>query len=236
MVFYEKIKIFYDGYDINNFNKLSYIKGYTTNPSILNKCNSSLKNYEDLAKSFLKLTNNNPVSFEVFADNDDEMIKQARIISSWDENIYVKIPIINTKGDHTSNVIKQLNSENIKLNITAIFTNEQVDIANENLSNKNVPTIISIFSGRIADTGINPKKCISYAVESCKNYNNIEILWASTREVYNLFDAIECNCDIITVPDSVLNKFNDIGKDLNEYSLATVKTFYKDGLNSNIII
>ena len=230
------IKIFYDGIHIEKFNNLDYIKGYTTNPSILNNdtIKNKFSNYIDFATYFLSKSNGLPVSFEIFADDYDEIINQALQINSWGQNVYVKIPIINTKGEYNDRVITTLNNLHIKLNITAIFTNEGVDIAYNSLHNKNIPTIISLFCGRIADTGVNPKDICDYTYSLCKNDKDIEILWASTREIYNIFNAVECKCDIITIPDDILSKLNYIGKDLHEYSLDTVKKFYDDGLKSNI--
>lgn len=235
MINYEnQIKIFYDGINIDNFSNEKYIKGFTTNPTILNG-NKKFNNYKDLALYFLEKSNGLPVSFEIFADDDELMINQGIEINSWGNNIYVKIPIINSQGKSTENVIKKLNSLEIKLNITAIFTEEHSKIAFNSILNKKIPTIISIFSGRIADTGINPKNICINTVKLCKD-TNIEVLWASTREVFNLFDAISCGCHIITVPDDILKKFKYINKDLNEYAIETVKIFYEDGKKSKLII
>lgn len=234
--YYDKIKIFYDGINIEKFSKEQYIKGFTTNPSILNNLSHSntQKKYNELTSEFLKYTNNLPISLEVFADDIDEMINQGIIINKWSPTIYVKIPIINSKGISTENAIKTLNQLNIKLNITAIFTEEQATIAYNSIENKKIPSIISIFSGRIADTGINPIPLCKNIVKLCKN-TNIEVLWASTREVYNIFQAIDSGCHIITIPDDVLKRIKYIGKDLTEYSKETVEIFYDDGKKSNII-
>ena len=230
----KKIKIFYDGTDLSKYGSLEYIKGFTTNPTIMKNNNVSNEKYKDFAIKFLEKTRNLPVSFEVFGDNYEDMIEQAREISSWGDNIYVKIPIINTKGVSSSKIIKKLNEEGIKLNITAIFTKDQIKIAYDSLENKNVSNIISIFSGRISDTGIDPCEFIKYGVELTKNNSNIEILWASVREVYNIFHAIKCKCDIITVPDSIFKKVGLIEKDLDQYSLETVKMFYEDSIKTGI--
>ena len=232
-MFHQKIKIFYDGVNIEEYGITEYVKGFTTNPTLMNKGNISSKKYEDFAKDFLKKSRGLPVSFEVFADDLDEMIQQAKIIYSWSDTIYVKIPITNTKGESTGRVIEELNRLNIKVNVTAIFTAEQVNIAVASIKNNNCPAIISLFCGRIADTGVNPKDICLSACLSCKN-KNIEILWASTREVYNVFDAINYNCDIITISDSVFKKLNLIGKDLKEYSLETVQMFRNDAIKSGI--
>ena len=236
MAFYNKIKIFYDGTNIDNYGSIEYVKGFTTNPTLLNKGTLEDKNYKNIAQYMINKSKNLPLSFEVFADDEETILKQARIIHNWSNNIYVKIPIINTKAESMENVIKQLNSENIKINIPAIFTKKQIDTAYKSIINKNVNSIISVFSGRIADTGKDPKDYVKYAVNLTKDYNNIEILWASVREVYNIFDAINCKCDIITIPDNIFKKLKIINKDLFEYSRETVEMFYNDGIKSNIII
>ena len=232
-MFHKKIKIFYDGININEFKKFPYVSGYTTNPTLMNKGKIVSNKYKNFAMEFLKSTNNLPVSFEVFADNLDEMIKQGKEISSWDDSIYVKIPITNSKGKSTAHVIEELNRLNIKVNVTALFTMEQVNIAVDSLKNNECGAIISIFSGRIADTGINPKEICKKTHDLVKN-RNIEILWASTREVYNVFDAIDCGCNIITIPDGIFKKLDLIGKDLSQFSLETVQMFRNDALKSGI--
>ena len=233
--FENKIKIFYDGINIEKFSNESYILGFTTNPSILSNLspNKISKKYSEIVVDLIKHSKDLPISFEVLADDIDEMIKQAIIINNWSSNIFVKIPIINSKGVSTESAIKILNRMNIKLNITAIFTEEQLNIAYNSIENKKIPSIISIFCGRIADTGINPVPLCKYAVNLCKN-TNIEILWASTREIYNIFQAIECECNIITIPDDVLKRIKYIGKNLNEYSKETVNTFLDDINKSGI--
>ena len=234
-MFHEKIKIFYDGVNIKEFENVDYIKGYTTNPTLMNKGKIQSNNYKDFAIEFLKCTKELPVSFEVFADDLDEMITQAKEIYSWCENksIYVKIPITNSKGKSTARVIEELNKIGIKVNVTAIFTEEQVDIAVNSLKNNECSAIISLFCGRISDAGVNPKDICVYANNLVKD-RNIETLWASTREVYNVFDAINSGCDIITIADGIFRKLKNIGKDLSQYSLETVKMFRNDAVNSGI--
>lgn len=182
----------------------------------------------------IKKTKGLPVSFEVFSDEKAKILEQARIISKWGENVYVKIPICNTKGENNSEVITILNKENIKLNITAVFSKKQIKIAYNSLKNKNINSIISIFAGRISDTGIDCKNYIKYAVKLTKNNHKIEILWASVREVYNIFDAIKCNCNIITITDAIFKKINYIGKDIEEFLIDTVKGFFEDSIKSEI--
>ncbi len=227
-----KIEIYADGADILEIKKLSrikYIKGFTTNPSLMRK--SGIKNYEKFCKNALKISGNKPISFEVFSDELNEIKNQALKISSWSKNVYVKIPITNTKKISTNNIINELNNKNVKLNITAIFTRKQIDGVLKNI-NKKTPCILSIFAGRIADAGFDPEKIINYAVKKCKKFKNVKILWASTREIYNIFQATKLKCHIITVPNDILNKLNIIGKNLDQYSLETVKSFYNDAKKS----
>lgn len=222
------VKIYADGADLqsmlNEYEK-GIVKGFTTNPSLMKS--AGVKNYKEFSKSVLNYIKDMSVSFEVFADDEEKMLEEAREIASWGDNVYIKIPVLDTKGNFTGSVIKKLADENIKLNITAVFTMEQV---NKILSclNKDIPAIISIFAGRIADTGVDPIKIVKAAVDSISNYTKFEILWASSREIYNIFQANEVGCHIITVQNSLLNKCNLVGKDLNEYSIDTVNDFYKD--------
>ena len=223
----KKIDIYADGADekeIILFNSMNMVKGLTTNPSLMRK--SGVKNYTNFCKKILKKVKK-PISFEIFADEEKEIIRQAKIISKWGKNVYVKIPVVNTKNVSLSNVIKQLSNEKIKLNITAIFTKKQIKQV-INSHNGKTPSIISIFCGRIADAGIDPVDFIQFANKVRKNKKNIKILWASTREIYNIIEAQKSNSDIITVPTSILKKLNLIGKNLDKYSVETVKMFYED--------
>tara|TARA_B100000959_G_C14687987_1_gene503479 strand:- start:130 stop:726 length:597 start_codon:yes stop_codon:yes gene_type:complete len=191
---------------------------------------SGVKNYEKFAKKLIKVIKK-PISFEVFSDEVDEMYIQAKKISSWGNNVYVKIPIVNSKGVSTIRLIKKLNFEKIKLNITAVFTFDQVNKIISTLNSK-TPSIISIFAGRIADTGIDPINIIKRSIKLKKNNKNIKILWASTREVLNIYQAANINCDIITVPIVIIKKLNLYKKNLKKYSIETAKDFYLDGLRS----
>ena len=223
-----KIKIFADGADIENIKTLSkndLIKGFTTNPSLMKK--KGIVNYKKFVREVLEITENKPVSFEIFADDIDEMEQQALEISKWGKNINVKIPITNTKGQSTNNLIKKLSNQKIVCNITAILTINQLKSVVKVL-NPETPAILSVFAGRIADTGRDPMPIIKEAVEFAKNKPLSNILWASTREIYNIFQAEDSGCQIITVPHDIINKFKGIGKDLNQLSLETVKTFYED--------
>ena len=221
----DKIKIYYDGINVKKDN---IVKGYTTNPSIL-KQNHHNSSYQNISSKLLENTNL-PVSFEVLSNGKEKMIQEAKEISSWGNNIYIKIPIINTEGDYNLDVINYLLNDNININITCIFTKSQVDIIYKNLiiTNKN-KIVLSIFCGRIADTGVSPCVLSKYTVSLFEKYNNIEILWASTREIYNIFEAISCGCDIITISEMIYQKLYLINKDLTEYSKETVHQFVNDG-------
>ena len=223
-----KIDIYCDGADFESmkfFYKKSFIKGFTTNPSLMNS--SGIKNYKEFSKKALKIIKNKSLSLEVFSDNLNEMERQANIISTWGKNIYVKIPITNTKGKSCLPIVKKLVDKKIKVNITAIFTENQISKIKKYI-NKDSHVIVSIFAGRIADTGINPNKIINKSIKLFKNYKNVKTLWASTREIYNIMQAAKLKCEIITVPISLLKKFNHLGKNLNVYSLDTIKGFYND--------
>jgi transaldolase len=231
-----KIKIFADGADFSgivNYNKKKFIKGLTTNPSLMKK--SGVKDYAAFAKKILKIVNKKPISFEVFSDEFEEMYNQAKKISSWGNNVYVKIPVTNTKGQGSYNLIKKLSNEKIKLNITAIFTEDQVAKVINSLSPK-VKSIISIFAGRIADTGENPELLIKKTINLAKKNKNCEVLWASTRELYNIISAESIGCHIITVPNNILDKQNLFGYNLKKYSLETVKEFYEDAKKAGFVI
>ena len=231
-----KIKIFADGANYNEikyFNSKKIVKGLTTNPSLMRK--SGVKNYEIFARKVLRFVRHKPISFEVFSDDFDEMYIQAKTISSWGKNVYVKIPVTNTKGESSHLLIKKLSYERINLNITAIFNFYQVSRAVKSLNPKS-KAIVSIFSGRIADTGVDPEILIKKSVDLVKNNKNHEILWASTRELYNVVRAEKLKCHIITVPTTILKKFNLIGYDLIKYSADTVKEFYDDAKNAKFKI
>ena len=226
-----KIKIFADGANFKEFKLLcdnALIKGFTTNPTLMK--NQGIKDYEMFAKQILSEVRQKPISFEIFADETNSIIKQARYISSWAENVYVKVPVTNTKGEFLGEVIKTLSSEGVKLNITAVFTREQVREISTVL-NKNTKAIISIFSGRVADTGVDPIKHFQECSEKYRT-ENIEFLWASPRELYNIFNAEDAGADIITISLDLINKLKNIGKDLTEYSKETVQMFYNDALTA----
>lgn len=227
-----KIKIFADGADICDI-KQAYqegiVKGFTTNPSLMKKANIS--NYEIFAKNILEIVTDLPISFEVFSDDFSEMEREAKKISSWGKNVNVKIPITNTKGELSLALIKKLSCEGLFLNITAILTIEQVKAVAEAINPKS-KTIVSVFAGRIADTGRDPVPYMQEAASILKKNLNTELLWASSREILNIFQAEECGCHIITVTSDILKKLSTIGKDLQAFSLETVKLFHRDAFQS----
>ena len=196
---------------------------------------SGVKNYKLFAKDLLKVIKK-PISFEVFADEPEEIIDQAKEINSWGKNVFVKIPIVNTKNRSLVNVVGRLLADNIKCNVTAIFTIDKIIDLIKIIKNNKTAVIFSVFSGRIADTGIDPSNIISKAVQITNKMKNIKILWASTREVLNIYQANQSKCHIITIPTDMLKKLNFIGKDLNKFSLETVRDFYRDAQSSGLKI
>ena len=219
--------------DIKKCIKYYNIDGVTTNPSIMRK--EGVKNYKKQCLEILKLIKKKPLSVEVFADDNEEIINQAREISKWSKNIYVKVPVINTKGTFLKKIIKSLNNDNVKLNITAVFTLNQIKQIKK-IINKKTPVIISIFCGRIADSGIDPEPLIIKAKKIYKDYKNVKILWASVREVYNYYQAKRTKTDIITVPPNLIEKINSKKVSLVSYSKRTVKQFFEDGKKSKFKI
>lgn len=230
-----KIKIFADGsnikeiFDLYENNKL--VKGFTTNPSLMKK--AGVTDYTSFIKEVTSKIKDLSISFEVFADTENEMVYQAKKIASFGENIHVKIPITNTKGQYTLKVIESLVNDSVKVNVTAVFTQTQINLLKTVLPN-NKDNIVSIFSGRISDTGRNPIPYITYSQSTLKN--QCEILWASTRHVYNIYEADQANCDIITVTPDQIKKLSLKDKDLSEYSLETVKMFYDDATSSGLVL
>ncbi len=227
-----KTKIFCDIADyetIKLFNEKSIVDGFTTNPSLMRLAGA--KNYRDYSLKILKICKKKPISFEVFADNLKDMLKQAYEINSWGNNVYVKIPVINSKGKFTGPIIKELSEKGIKLNITAVYTFEQTQKIYKKLSKK-TKSIISIFAGRMADKGKDPLPIFKKSISLTKKNKNIEILWASTREAYNYTQAKQINCDIITMPPKVINQINGFGKSFKTMTLDTVKSFLADSKRS----
>tara|TARA_Y100000591_G_scaffold125452_1_gene107307 strand:- start:146 stop:838 length:693 start_codon:yes stop_codon:yes gene_type:complete len=228
-------KIFCDIADIKlikQFNKKKLVKGFTTNPSLMRKAGA--KNYSKYAKKILKITNK-PVSCEVFADDEKNMISQGLSISKWGKNVYVKVPVTNSKGKFMGNVIKTLNRNKIKLNITAVYTSNQTKQILKKI-NKHTKVIISIFAGRMADTGKDPVPQFKKSIKISKKFKNVQILWASTREPYNFLQAKELGCHIITVPPAIIEKIEKFGKDFLQLTKETVKGFLSDSLKSKFKI
>ena len=231
-----KIKIFLDGAgidDLRALGSLGYIRGFTTNPTLMRK--SGIVDYEKFVREVLPLTKNKPVSFEVISDDFDQMRSQAIKLSKFGSNIYVKIPVMNTKGVPSLPLIDDLTRKGIKINVTAIMTLGQIADLAKVLTQK-TPVILSVFAGRIADTGVDPVPIFKTARKILKNFKNIELLWASPRELLNIFQAEEVGCDIITVLPEILAKLHLIGCDLNDFSLETVKQFYNDAVSSGLAL
>ena len=223
-----KIKIFADGANLAAMKELAakpHIKGLTTNPTLMRQ--SGISDYESFAKEALALIPSKPISFEVFADTPSEMIRQAKLIAGWAENVYVKVPISTTKGESCSGVIRELTAMGVKLNVTALMTVSQVYDVASNLE-ASVPAVVSVFAGRIADTGRDPVPIMRECGTVLATFPVAELLWASPRELLNIVQADEIGCDIITVTPDLLKKLEFIGKDLTEFSVETVRMFYRD--------
>jgi len=231
-----KTKIFCDSADfttIKKLNKNPLVSGFTTNPSLMRL--SGAKNYKNYSLKLLKVCKKKPISLEVFGDTFEQMLRQAMIINSWGKNVYVKIPVVNSKGLFSGKVIKTLSHKGIKLNITAVYTVKQVKKILKCI-NKNSKTIISIFSGRMSDVGKDPVPIIKESVRLTRKMKNVEMLWASTREAYNYLQAKNCGCSIITMPSAIIQKISKFGKTYQELTLDTVKKFLKDSRDSNFKI
>jgi transaldolase len=224
-----KVKMFADGADLDGMLEMRdkpFIQGFTTNPTLMRK--AGVSDYRAFAKAVLREIVDRPISFEVFADEFSEMARQAREIGGWGQNVYVKIPITNTKGEASYDLIRSLSGDGVKLNITALMTREQVSRVAEALS-KDVPACVSVFAGRIADTGRDPVPLMRECLDVLDALPHAELIWASARELLNIFQADAIGCDIITVTNDLLKKLALVGKDLDGYSLDTVKMFFEDG-------
>ena len=229
---YKLTKIFCDIADIKlirKFNKKQLVKGFTTNPSLMRKAGA--KDYSIYSKKIIKITQK-PLSLEVFADNIDDMIAQGKMINNWGKNIYVKVPVNNSKGKFMGKVIKALNKKKIKLNITAVYTAKQTKQILKNIDKK-TKVIISIFAGRMGDTGKDPIPQFKESIKISKNFKNVEILWASTREPYNYIQAKQVGCQIITVPPALIEKIEKFGNSYKKLTTDTVKGFLGDAKKSN---
>jgi len=231
-----KTKIFCDSADyktIKFFNNKKIVDGFTTNPSLMRL--SGAKNYKSYSLKILKICKKKPISFEVFADNPQEMLQQAYKINKWGKNVYVKIPVVNSKGVFMGPVIRELSLKKIKLNITAVYEFDQVKKILRCLK-KDSKSIISIFAGRMADKGKNPLPTFKKSISAKKKFKNVEILWASTREAYNYLQAKEISCNIITMPPKIINQISKFGKSTKEMTIETVKSFLKDSKKSKFNI
>ena len=225
-------KIFCDIADINlikKFNKKKIVKGFTTNPTLMRKAGA--KDYTNYSKKIIKITNK-PVSCEVFADEPEDMIFQGEQISNWGKNVYVKVPVTNSKGKFMGKVIRELNSNGIKLNITAVYSYVQTKKILKNI-NKKTDVIISIFAGRMADKGMDPIPQFKKSIKLSKKFKNVKILWASTREPYNYIQSKQIGCHIITVPPAIIEKIERFGNSLQSLTIDTVKGFLRDTKKSN---
>ena len=213
---------------IKFYNKNKIVNGFTTNPSLMRKAGA--KNYKKYCKELLKITKK-PISFEVFADEEKNMIIQGKKIKSWGKNVYVKVPIVNSKGKFTGRVIKELNQQKVKLNITAVYTAKQTKKILKKIDKK-TKVIISIFAGRMSDAGKDPIPEIKKSLNYAKSYKNVEILWASTREAYNFTNAKKLGCHIITAPPSIIEKIINFGNSFSTLTTSTVKAFLLDSKKS----
>ena len=227
-----KIKLFADGADkaqILQAQANPLIRGFTTNPTLMRA--AGVKNYEEFAHDILKAVTDRPISFEVFADEFDEMERQAHKIAGWAENVYVKIPVTNTRRESSMELVHRLAHSGVKVNVTAILTLDQVRDTTAALAG-GAPSVVSVFAGRIADTGQDPVPLMAEAMKMISPHRDVELLWASPRELLNIFQANDVGCHIITATDSVLGKLKTVGKHLDEYSLETVRMFYNDAAHS----
>ena len=229
-------KIFCDSADlkvIKRFNKKKIIKGFTTNPSLMRKAGA--KDYQSYSKKILKIIKNKPISFEVFGDDDMSMIEQGQKINEWGKNVYVKVPVVNSKNKFTGKVIKELNSKNIKLNVTAVYNSSQTKKI-LNVINKKSQVIISLFVGRAADVGKDPIPELKKSISLSKKFKNVKILWASVREPYNFLQSRQIGCHIITIPPTIIEKIEKFGKSYKQMTIETVKKFLDDSKKSNFKI
>ena len=229
-------KIFCDIADlstIKKFNKKKIVKGFTTNPSLMRKAGA--KDYESYCKKILNIVKKKPISFEVFSDNQLSMVDQGKKISEWGKNVYVKVPVVNSKNQLTGKVVKELNNNKIKLNITAVYTSSQVRKILKNI-NKKTNVIISIFAGRSADAGKDPLPEFRKSIKLAKKFKNVEVLWASVREPYNYIQSKQVGCHIITIPPSIIEKIESFGKTFDQLTKETVKAFLEDSKKSKFKI
>jgi transaldolase len=231
-----RTKIYCDIADINQikkFNKKKIVKGFTTNPSLMRKAGA--KDYKSYSKQILKICPNKPISFEVFADDQKSMIDQGKKINTWANNVYVKVPVVNSKNKFMGRVINELNNQDIKLNVTAVYSAKQTEKILK-VINKKTKVIISVFAGRAGDAGKDPVPEFTKSIRMAKKFKNVEILWASVREPYNYLQAKQLGCHIITIPPSIIDKIEKFGKSFDKLTKETVKTFLVDSKKSNFKI
>ena len=224
-----KVAIFADGADIEGIKTLaadSSIKGFTTNPTLMNQ--AGIQDYEAFSKQVIEVVGGLPLSLEVFTDDIDEMETQARKIASWGEGVFVKIPVTNTKGESTASLVERLAGSGVQVNVTALFTVRQVEVVADALS-ADVPAFVSVFAGRIADAGQDPIPIMTEALDVLRPLPEARLIWASPRELLNIVQADQIGCDVITVTHDLLKKLPSLGKDLDQFSLETVKMFFDDG-------
>lgn len=228
------IQIFADGAVIRQIPDLIakyHVRGFTTNPTLMAK--EGIRDYRAFAKELLAVVGGRPVSFEVFADELDEMHRQAMTLADWGENVYVKIPITNTRRESTAELVKSLSASGVKVNVTAVFTSQQIQ-GLAHCFDTGTPAVVSVFAGRIADAGIDPASIVRRALDQFAAQKHVEVLWASCREIFNVVSAATVGCHIVTVPIGMLDKLDLLGKDLADFSLDTVKMFRADALASGL--
>ena len=226
-----KIKIFYDGTDIKNYTDNDLIAGYTTNISFMKQ--SGITDYDKFIKGSLKYSKGKPISFQLYDDDDENIERTAKKITSYDKSIYVKIPVIKTDSSSNAGIIKKLHEENVKVNVTAIFYKAQIDSL-VGCFDKNTPVIISIFAGRINDCGVDSTEIVQYAKQKFAHLDNVEILWAACRTVYNVIEAENQGADIVTIPAAVVNRIHRLQDDVAEAGLKAAQQFRNDGITGNI--
>jgi transaldolase len=223
-----RIKVFADGADrkgIVDLCRNPLIRGFTTNPTLMRA--AGVTDYEAFARDILEVEGSKPISFEVLCDEFDEMARQARKIAGWGPNVFVKIPVTNTRGETCFELLRRLSGDGLQLNVTALMTSKQVELVSAAMAD-GAPGYVSVFAGRIADTGRDPVPIMLDAVETLSPYPHLELIWASPREVLNLFQADAVGCDVITMTHDLLRKLGSVGKDLDDFSLETVRMFYND--------
>ena len=229
-----EVKIFYDGCDLHKFAGYPGVVGFTTNTTIMRQ--SGKLNYAQFLVENKGLINGRPISFQIFSDDPTVVLQQAHQISALGENIYVKVPVINSRGDSLLDVVKQLLADGIRVNVTAIFTQNQLLDVSTAILDTQTPAIVSVFGGRISDTGVNPKEIIGYAVNLFSSNKKIEVLWAGCKDNLVIQNANDVGCQIVTLPDAILSRINRIGQPLDSLSQDTVKSFLKDALEAGIVI